>query len=922
MINTKNKIMFGNLNYPIKQTPDNKKSDSSVVSLNTITLINPSSQLLRAYNCSKISFGKNNEPIEKRDIKFENMWGEFRPDGNIQYTDKGYLAKGIITNDTRFVNCYDLSVDGNDNLKVSNTKKTGDLYPLSGAHDRIELKDNNNLEIIRERLINKGFFEKLTISNSSAQTKTMRIKLAAQIKDMFDTTDDDDRNRPAREPVFNEDGSIIFNTIIDENIDLGVKVLITVDGKTVPILKDSQSKEKTDNINVKHDHDWNELNAEIAIPANSDKKVEVHILPVITKKEEGITNQPYINGKEVGEGVKIPENYDTAFEELQKIATAKKKATPEVSVSGTQGSVFDTAAQQIVNKAFENVETLRTIINGRSYIAAGLPRFANLFGRDSMIAAKSVIPIMPDIARDTIEILGNLQGQSEEERFKDPSRFKDLEAAKWFYRVNKEGPGRILGVKRDGLIRDGHFPLPYESSFWSPDPTPLWLMLISEYYKWTGDKKFVQQLQPRIDAALKAIDETIKDPKDPDNKFSYYIQEKDGEDNRCWMDNRALLGPYWNDNVPPKGSKLVLAELQGYIYSAREGIANIYKEIGKLEEANELDNKNRELKEKFNREFWYKDKNGTEFIPRALVKLPDRQDYITCPYNATNSNGVQAMATGIVDDNKVETARKVAMGPDLYAKGVGIRTLGRSDFHDPNSYHNGGVWPHDELMGAMEIYNKNTPDSKRGLSHEDCATILTDMYSSIATIPTKEAPEVLKGHDRNPGERVGVYKDTCSPQGWACTAMIGMLFAPLGIRPNVEKNELTLNNPVLPEGLNDLDIKGLHVKDQNLALHFSKLKASENTTTSNSLTFNLSELGAEACQGIIKNSKGEFIKIQISKEAGSDNSAKTVGLNENPPSGSVISSKIVSTDSAAANQKVGHNPRCTQKVDIKKFMPF
>ena len=46
---------------------------------------------------------------------------------------------------------------------------------------------------------------------------------------------------------------------------------------------------------------------------------------------------------------------------------------------------------------------------GERYIAAGIPWYDTLFGRDSIVTALQMLPIRPRIARDTLSVLARLQ---------------------------------------------------------------------------------------------------------------------------------------------------------------------------------------------------------------------------------------------------------------------------------------------------------------------------------------------------------------------------------------------------------------------------------------------------------------------------------------------------------------------------------
>ena len=140
-----------------------------------------------------------------------------------------------------------------------------------------------------------------------------------------------------------------------------------------------------------------------------------------------------------------------------------------------------------------SVSDLRLLVNdgpgpGERYIAAGVPWFATLFGRDALITAFQSLAFRPQIAVETLEVLAAYQATED-----DP--WRDAE------------PGKILHELRTGeMARAGE--LPHTPYYGSVDSTPLWLILLGATFDWTGDRALVDRLWPNALAALEWIDRT------------------------------------------------------------------------------------------------------------------------------------------------------------------------------------------------------------------------------------------------------------------------------------------------------------------------------------------------------------------------------------------------------------------------------
>ncbi|EKE03519.1 MAG: amylo-alpha-16-glucosidase [uncultured bacterium] len=758
-------------------------------------------------------------------IKNENLFLNATPVGNILAELNDSIlseseAVGLFTNDTQFLNHYKLSIVDADKNKPLSLKLSASKNLNNQAEYFLENNDEK-IGLSRKQLINKGLFEQISVNNSSDKEKSLHIDLASRIEDIFEVRGASLKEKKNYIQTINpSDGSIILNTQTGKNRKLGVKVQIKVDGKPLEPNKHNLSEN-------------NCLSTDIKLPSNSHKQIEISIQPIVSDSQK--INKPFVNGKTL-ENSQVPDNYKQALNQL----VEKADNSAQIKMSGT--NVFEKEAGQVLNRAFEDINQLKNILtlNGKDYeyIGAGLPYYNSLFGRDSLITASFLLPVQPKIAKDTIELLAEFQGKPLEERWQEELKENPNANRKEFeeyYRNKEEAEGKILHELRVGELASQKKILhtPYYGTI---DATPLWLMLVSDYYKWTGDKNTIVKLLPKIDKALDWID---KSSKDDNPKIDGFLKFKQAS-------NKSLVNQGWKDSgdsakheIGSDGKlkspeyPISLAEVQGYAYAAQKGAANLYRELGMNQKAEKLDTQAEILKEKFNDRFWIKDLN---FISMAL-------DANGHPIHSITSNAGQALATGIISKDKTlmingrpaskaDLVEEITMGDKLNS-GWGIRTLGKGDFaFDPNSYHNGSVWPHDTAYIA------------RGLSHNNAARITKNLLEAVAASPGKRIYEVLSGFDRKPEDKnVNLYPNTCSPQAWSAAGIINMPLAHLGIKPSLKENSLILDNPALPEGLNKIKIDGIKVKGDNL-------------------TLNISKSGNNELNIIANNSKGESLEIK------------------------------------------------------------
>ena len=117
---------------------------------------------------------------------------------------------------------------------------------------------------------------------------------------------------------------------------------------------------------------------------------------------------------------------------------------------------------------------------------------------------------------------------------------------------------------------------PHSPYYGSADATPLYVVLLDEYERWTGDTKLVRALEHEARAALAWIDEYA------DLQGNGYVEyqrrnEKTGLENQCWKDSWDSIS-YRDGRLP--GFPRATCELQGYAYDAKMRGARLARESG------------------------------------------------------------------------------------------------------------------------------------------------------------------------------------------------------------------------------------------------------------------------------------------------------------------------------------------------------
>jgi glycogen debranching enzyme len=400
--------------------------------------------------------------------------------------------------------------------------------------------------------------------------------------------------------------------------------------------------------------------------------------------------------------------------------------------------------------------------------AGGLPWFMTIFGRDSLIASYEALPFRAELAESTLQALSELQAT-------EWDNYRDAE------------PGKIPHELRRGtLAKTGA--IPHSPYYGSHDATALYLILLDEYERWTGDTGLVRRLEPNARAALA----WIEGPADLDGDgWLEYRKRSDGRnalDNQCWRDSAD--GVVWPDGRKVE-APIATCELQGYAYDARRRAARLAREVwGDAELAGRLDRDAADLKERFNREWWLSRERTFAF---ALDGEKRRVPTLV-------SNIGHLLWSGIVDDAKAKQLARHLVGGGLYS-GWGIRTLAAGlPAYDPLGYHRGCVWPHDTAICAEGL-------RRYGFRSE--ASKLTRSLLDTAAAFDHQLPEVFAGFQRDGSGVTTEYPDALKPQAWAAGAPLLALRTLLGL--DVVDGRLR-SRPEIPDELGPIRLRGVEVR--------------------------------------------------------------------------------------------------------------
>ncbi len=632
---------------------------------------------------------------------------------------------GLFAFDTRFLSQWVLTVNGERLTPLS----TDDLQYFETRFFLVPgtgtVYVDSKLSVIRRRAVGNGFREELSILNHDAKRVdlTVRIDAASDFADLFEVKD-----------ALKKKGT--YSTRVEKG-----QLVLEYRRQTFKRTTHISSTEKAR-------IDEQGLTFKVRIPPQGEWSTNLDV--VANAPISGQTNErptfARARGRQNMEG-----NLKRWLDEAPKL-----------------DSDWD-ALKQTYRRSLVDLAALRFAppLTGRQSLpAAGLPWFMTMFGRDSILTSLQALPFTPSLAATTLRALGDWQGTRTDD-------FRD------------EDPGRILHEMRYGEL-PAFEERPHSPYYGSADATPLYVVLLDEYERWTGDRKLVHEFEYEARAALNWIDEYA------DLQGNGYISyqrrnEKTGLENQCWKDSWDSIS-YADGRLA--GFPRATCELQGYAYDAKVRGARLAREIWKDDEfADALEKQAADLKRRFNRDFWIAD---DEYFALALDADGSQVDSLS-------SNIGHLLWSGIVDKSKAKAVVRHLLGPRLFS-GWGVRTLAEGEGrYNPIGYHVGTVWPFDNSFIAWGL--------RRYGFKEEAARIASGILEAAEFFEGR-LPEAFGGYDRSLTKYPVQYPTACSPQAWSTGTPLLLVRTMLGLEP---VGDLLVVDPALPDqigALAVLDIPG------------------------------------------------------------------------------------------------------------------
>ncbi|HYC60534.1 MAG TPA: glycogen debranching N-terminal domain-containing protein [Thermoanaerobaculia bacterium] len=414
-------------------------------------------------------------------------------------------------------------------------------------------------------------------------------------------------------------------------------------------------------------------------------------------------------------------------------------------------------------------------------VAAGLPLYVSLYGRDTLTAGWQAALLGPEIMSGTLPVLAELQGTREDDG-------------------RDEQPGKMLHEAHTGPLSMLEFN-PRRRGYSSITTSGLYPFIAADLWHWTADKDLVR---PLIEPALRALQWLDRyGDIDGDGFYEYKTRSPMGPRHHAWKDSPDAIVYEDGTLVEPP---IATSEEQAFVYVAKLHFAGTLWAFGEHDLAKRLYREASELKKRFNETFWIEEDG---FYAMAL-------DAEKRPIRSIGSNAGHCIAAAIADASLVRRTADRLFAPDLFS-GWGIRTLS-SDHprYNPYSYHLGSIWPVEHGTFALGFM-------RYGL-HERVEQIARAQFEAASIFEFHRLPELFGGHPRDERHPFpAIYPGANSPQAWSSSSVFSLLQAMLGLYPYAPLSMLVVD-PHLPEWLPEITLRDLRVGKARVTIRFKRRK--------------------------------------------------------------------------------------------------
>jgi glycogen debranching enzyme len=703
-----------------------------------------------------------------RTIKHNHLYLVDDPQGNVPYQNTSGM--GLYHLDTRFLSCFEIKLQNTDPIPLLSSSDLGYMSTIVFTNGPLETttEDGSPIELLpetiqlkRETVLYGLQFERYWLINYHNEAIRLELTFSfdADFKDMFEIRSIvPARDTALRPPIMDVSGQnpVLIFTHADQSgrhLQTGIRFV------------------------------------DLKPSINSATSPTTVVYSLLLQPREPVTFnyeiQTIVNDKMMNSG-SIEASVSGMDEALSLLNFRTRRFHHDMTMFHSDNDDFN----EMMSRNQKDMNMLMTHTDEGSYVAAGIPWYVALFGRDSLITSRFAMILNPAIGRESLKILAKYQGTKI-----DPSR--------------DEEPGKILHELRVGeLARLGE--IPHTPYYGSVDATPLFIITLYDYFIWTNDRDTLAELWPNALKAMEWIDNNLQRHKH--GYSTYESQCEGGILQQGWKDSHdSVMNAAGVIGKPP----IALAEVQAYVYMAKQRLAKLADVMDDRALRQRMRYEAQEFRRRFNQDFWM---DELEYCALGM----DKEGVL---FDVVSSNPGHGLEGFVFYEERGKQVVERLMASDMF-NGWGIRTLSsKASAYNPMSYHNGTIWPHDNALIARGLAEMERPDL--------VAKVFLGLFESARHMYYRRLPELFCGFRKEEGKEGDPpvrYAVACSPQAWAAASMYSLIQSMLNLIPDAAQRTLRIKSPMLPPFLNMLQVNNLRIGEATVDLEFRRAPDSQLVT--------------------------------------------------------------------------------------------
>ena len=670
--------------------------------------------------------------------------------------------QGVYAQDTRFVSFYRLYINRSPLVVVNSSQLSFYASRFHLTNPRIETEGGTiaeqTLRLTINRVVSEGIHEDIEIANYTGKKVAFLLELGIRtdFADLFEVKSKHLVQRGKQETDWNAQQRQLRTTYDNKDFHRAFTYRITTDGKVG--YANGRLFFEIDLEPKQHWHTCGDMILE------HGQQVKLPTPGSCIQERQGTAS----SGATPAQGQEPRSDFDARQTRWQQRCTG---------ITTSNNDLY-----RMYRQAVEDMGALRIYdmdVSDEAWVpAAGVPWFVTLFGRDSLTVSYQNMAVSSGFARGALQRLAEHQATERDD---------------W----REAQPGKIMHEIRFGELAHFH-KVPFTPFYGTADATMLYLIVLSETYRWTGDVQLLKDYREVAEKCLNWIDQY--GDLDGDGFQEYKSFSPYHYNNMGWKD--ATDAVVYADGSPVKQPK-GLCELQGYVYDAKTRMAEAFQVLGDDVRAQALLHQAESLKRAFNQTFWMEEEGCFAF------GLDPGKKQIT----SIASNAGQCLWSGIVDQDKAERTAKRLLQEDMWS-GWGIRTLStKNGAYDPFAYQHGSIWPQDNGIIAAGF-------KRYGMANE-ANQVIRALFDAIECFDAYRPPEVFAGVQREGKRDFPILYPAGAniPQAWATGSIFHMIRTILGLRADAPHKRLYVH-PTLPDWLPNIEVQHLSVGPCSISLRF------------------------------------------------------------------------------------------------------